>query len=366
MQELDELKKEAIQLLKTLIREPSYSGKEDGTAEILQQFLQAKNIPHIKKNNNIIAGIEALDPGLPTCLLNSHHDTIKVVNGWTHDPFGAIEKDGKLFGLGANDAGASLVSLVITYIYLHEQKQDFNLILAATAEEENFGPNGIKSLIDHELSPVDFGIVGEPTNMEMAIAEKGLLVIDGEAIGEAGHAARQEGENAIYKAVKDIQKISDYQFNRVSETLGTNVMTVTQIDAGVQHNVVPDSCKFVIDLRVNELYDLEEAFKEVQNICESSLKARSFNNRPSGISLDHPLVRAGQKLGLTLFGSPTLSDQANLKFPTIKMGPGFSERSHTPDEYIYIKEVDQGIDGYVNLLKALNPYEMTKIKNEGI
>ena len=353
MHDLDSLKDEAIALLQELIRTPSFSGEETDTAKILCDYLSTKEIRFTRKNNNIIAGLEDINDALPTCLLNSHHDTVKVVNGWTRQPFGAELSEGKIFGLGSNDAGASLVALLATYIYLHDQNLGINLVFTGSAEEENFGPNGIKSLVDQQLANIDFGIVGEPTNMEMAIAEKGLLVIDGEAKGIAGHAARKEGENAIYKALKDIEKIKAYSFKKVSETLGANVMSVTQVKAGVQHNVVPDLCQFVIDLRVNECYTLEEAFKEVQDICESKLLARSFINRPSGISLDHPLVTAGKSLGVKIFGSATLSDQANLNFPTIKMGPGFSLRSHTPDEFIKVDEIKNGIDDYIALLLAL-------------
>jgi len=353
MCQLDSLKEDAVDLLRNLISTPSFSGREDGTATLISNYLNTRSIDHIRKNNNILVGFDQVKSDRPTCLLNSHHDTVKVVNGWTKDPFAAASVDGALFGLGSNDAGASLVSLIATYIHLQDRDLPFNLVLAATAEEENFGPLGVKSLVAHDLSIVDFGIVGEPTNMEVAIAEKGLIVIDGLASGAAGHAARKEGVNAIYKAIQDIQKIADYQFDKVSPTLGSNIMSVTQVGAGVQHNVVPDACNFVIDLRVNDCYTLEEAFAELVELCDSHLTARSFNNRSSGIASDHPLVLAGKSLGLKLFGSATLSDQANMAFPTVKMGPGYSERSHTPDEYILEEEIRQGIEGYVRFLEAI-------------
>jgi acetylornithine deacetylase len=353
MLEIKALQESAIDLLRGLIINPSFSGQEEETAELISVYLKNYGVEHIRKGNNIIAGQEKWKEGKPCLLLNSHHDTVKVVNGWSHDPFGAQEEEGKIFGLGSNDAGASLVSLIACFVYFYKKELPFNVMLAASAEEENFGPNGVKSIISSELSQVDFGIVGEPTNMEMAVAEKGLIVIDAVARGVAGHAARKEGENAIYKATKDISKIENFEFDKISETLGPNVVSVTQVNAGVQHNVVPDSCHFVLDVRVNEKYTLEEAFEVLSDLCEAELKERSFNNRSSGIPSDHPLVASARALGIKTFGSATLSDQANMSFPTIKMGPGFSERSHTPNEFIYKKEIEEGILGYISLLNEL-------------
>ncbi|GLR17541.1 M20/M25/M40 family metallo-hydrolase [Portibacter lacus] len=356
MLSIEEIQVSVTALLKSLIQTPSFSGEENKTADLIGAFLERYGVKYTRVNNNIIARSKNWDPKQKTLLLNSHHDTVKVVNGWTKDAFGAEVEDGKLFGLGSNDAGASLVSLLGSFVYFYEPDLKINIIIAATAEEENFGPLGVKSILKTELRDVDFGIVGEPTNMEMAIAEKGLLVIDGEATGKAGHAARKEGENAIYKALIDIQKIEQFKFDKVSETLGENVISVTQVNAGIQHNVVPDRCTFVIDFRVNDEYTLEEGFDVVQGFCESKLKARSFNNNPSGIDKDHPLVQAGKDLGIRQFGSATLSDQAHMRFPTIKMGPGFSERSHTPDEFIKLEEIKGGVAGYIKFIEQLNNY----------
>lgn len=348
------LQDEAVALLKGLIALPSFSGKEEKTADLIEEFMRSHEIDCRRIDNNIVANNLYFDSSLPTILLNSHHDTVKVVNGWTKDPFGAEEDKGIIYGLGANDAGASLVSLLACFIYYYRINDlPFNLKIAATAEEENFGPNGVKSLLDSELDNISLGIVGEPTQMDLAIAEKGLMVIDAEAIGKAGHAARSEGENAIYTAIKDIAFIENFQFDKVSTVLGPNVITVTQINAGHQHNVIPDSCKFVIDFRVNELYSLQEAFDIIDGLTLSELKARSFNNNPSGIDEAHPIIVKGLEMGMKTYGSPTLSDQANMKFPTVKIGPGKSERSHTPDEHIFIQEIHEGIEKYINLLKGL-------------
>ncbi len=351
---IETLQEEAVALLKGLIKIPSFSGQEAETGDLIGAHLASKNIGFKRKHNNIIARNLHFDPDKPNILLNSHHDTVKVVNGWKYDPHGAEEHDGVIYGLGSNDAGASLVSLIATFIHFSkEEKLPFNLILAATAEEENFGPLGVKSLLENELSEIDLGIVGEPTEMNLAIAEKGLLVIDAEAKGTSGHAAREEGENAIYKAIKDVELISKFEYDQVSDLLGPNVITVTQIQAGYQHNVVPDSCKFVIDLRVNEKYSLKEAFDIIDQQTQSDLKARSFNNNPSGISVEHPIVKRGISLGRMTYGSPTLSDQAHMKFPSIKIGPGKSERSHTANEHILVSEIHDGIEIYIELLKDL-------------
>lgn len=348
---IKELQDKAIELLIALIREPSFSGQESQTAKIISTFLESHGIPAKRIDNNILAYNLHFSDHKPSVLLNSHHDTVKVVDGWTFDPHGAAIENEKLYGLGANDAGASLVSLMATFMNFYNQELPFNLILAASAEEENFGPKGMRSLVNSALKDIQLGIVGEPTGMNMAIAEKGLLVIDAEVRGKSGHAARQEGDNAIYKAMKDIQWIENFQFEKVSELLGPNVISVTQISAGYQHNVIPDLCSYVIDLRVNELYALQEAFQMIDNNTMASLTARSFRNNPSGISISHPVVKRGIALGIQTYGSPTLSDQAHMTFPTIKMGPGRSERSHTPDEYVYLNEIREGIIGYIDLLK---------------
>lgn len=347
--------KEAVALLQSLIKTPSLSGDEDKTALLITNFLDAKKVRYDRIGNNVIATNKYFDASKKTLSLNSHHDTVKVVDGWSHDPHGAEIVGDKLFGLGSNDAGASLVSLISTFIHFYESKDLIhNMVLIASAEEENFGPNGIKSVLPNLTYGIDFGIVGEPTQMQMAISEKGLLVIDGEATGEAGHAARPNGKNAIDIAIQDIQKINDFKFDKESEWLGPVIKSVTQIKAGYQHNVIPDRCEFVIDARVNEAYTLQEVFESLQSLCTSKLKARSFNNRPSRIDISHPLVLSGIRLGLQMFGSPTLSDQVHFDCPTLKMGVGKSERSHQADEYIYLSEIKEGIDTYIKFIKQLN------------
>jgi acetylornithine deacetylase len=287
-------------------------------------------------------------------LLNSHHDTVKPNKGYTLDPFSPIEQDGKLFGLGSNDAGGCLVSLIATFLhYYNEENLKYNFILAATAEEEISGHNGIEALLPH-LGNIDFGIVGEPTLLNMAIAEKGLMVIDCIANGRAGHAAREEGDNSIYKALKDIEWFRNYKFDKVSDLLGPVKMSVTVIETeNKQHNVVPSQCKFVVDCRVNELYTFEEILDIIKANVQCDVKPRSTRLRSSSIPLSHPLIKAGIQLGRNYYGSPTTSDKALMTFPTLKMGPGDSARSHTADEYIYIDEIKQGIEMYIKLLEQM-------------
>ncbi len=346
--------KEIILLLQHLIATPSFSREEDKTAAIIQNFFIEKNIPTERIGNNIIVKNKyySENPKVPVILLNSHHDTVKPVNGWTRNPFSAETIDGKLYGLGSNDAGGALVSLMATFCFFYDKKLPFNLILAATAEEEISGANGIASILPH-LSSISVGIIGEPTLMQMAVAEKGLMVIDGIASGKAGHAARNEGINAIYKALEDIEKIKNFRFEKKSELLGEVKMTVTQIEAGTQHNVVPDTCKFVIDIRSNECYSNAEIFEILQKQVESELKPRSFRLNSSKIALNHPLILRGIEMGLSHYGSPTLSDQALMPFNTLKIGPGDSARSHTADEYIYVNEIQEGIKTYIGLLENL-------------
>lgn len=348
-----ELKIECIKLLKELISTPSISKEENQTAEILTEFLERKNISVSRKGNNVWARSKHWKNDAPTVLLNSHHDTVKPVSDWSIDPFCPLEKEGKIIGLGSNDAGASLVSLAAVFIHFSDKKTlPFNLIFLASAEEEISGNQGVASALP-ELGRIDFGIVGEPTGMQMAIAEKGLMVIDGVAKGKAGHAAREEGVNAIYHALSDIEKLRNFGFEKSSNLLGAVKVSVTQIEAGSQHNVVPDECSFVVDLRTNEHYSNESAFEILQSICQSKLKARSFRLNSSGIPLDHPLVKSGLELGLSTFGSPTLSDQALMSFPTLKIGPGDSARSHTAGEFIYREEIEEGMEIYAQLLNQL-------------
>ena len=346
---------EIISLLQHLIATPSFSREEDKTAAIIQNFFIEKNIPTERIGNNIIVKNKyySENPKVPVVLLNSHHDTVKPVNGWTRDPFSADIIDGKLYGLGSNDAGGALVSLIATFCFFYDKKLPFNLILAATAEEEISGAKGIASILPN-LPPITVGIVGEPTLMQMAVAEKGLMVIDGIAHGKAGHAARNEGVNAIYNALKDIEKIKNFSFEKKSELLGEVKMTVTQIEAGTQHNVVPDTCKFVIDIRSNECYSNAEIFEILQKQVESELKPRSFRLNSSKIALNHPLILRGIEMGLSHYGSPTLSDQALMPFDTLKIGPGDSARSHTADEFIFVNEIEEGIKTYIGLLENLN------------
>ena len=348
------LQEEAIDLLRKLIAIPSLSKEEDKTALILFNFLSERT-PEVQQYlNNIWVMNKYFDSSKPTILLNSHHDTVKPNKGYTIDPFTAIEKDGKLFGLGSNDAGGSLVSLIATFLFFNNDKDlSHNIILAASAEEEISGPNGIEALLPR-LGKIEFGIVGEPTQMQMAVAERGLLVIDCTAHGKAGHAARGEGDNALYKAMKDIDWFQSHKFEKVSDLLGPVKMTVTSIQTENRaHNVVPSDCNFVVDARVNELYTFEEVLDTIKQNVKSEIKPRSLRMRSSGIALDHPLVRAGATLGRKYYGSPTTSDKALMPFPTLKIGPGDSARSHTADEYIYTDEIREGIRLYIDLLKQV-------------
>ncbi|BFG70767.1 M20 family metallo-hydrolase [Sediminibacterium sp. KACHI17] len=342
---------EAIDLLKALISQPSFSREEDRTATIIEQFFQKKQIPVNRFLNNVWVVNQYFDPVKPVLLLNSHHDTVKPNPAYTLDPFAAIEKEGKLFGLGSNDAGGALVALLAVFLYYYEQQDlPYNILFAATAEEEISGKNGIEALLPH-LPNITCGIVGEPTQMQMAIAERGLLVLDVTAQGKPGHAARNEGENALYKAIKDIEWFSQYQFEKVSDLLGPVKMSVTVIETeNKAHNVVPAICKFVVDVRVNELYSFEEILTTIQKNIQSTAVPRSLRIKSTAIPQDHPLVVAGTKLGRSSYGSPTTSDKALMPFLTLKMGPGDSARSHSADEFIYLTEIKEGIDLYIALI----------------
>jgi len=343
----------AVDLLKKLIATPSFSKEEDKTADIIQEFLEEKGVKTNRYLNNIWATNFYFDESKPTILLNSHHDTVKPNKGYTLDPFSPIENDGRLYGLGSNDAGGCLVSLIATFLHFYDKKElKYNLIIAATAEEEISGSNGVEILLPR-LPEIDFGIVGEPTLMNMAVAEKGLLVLDCTSHGKAGHAAREEGDNAIYKALKDIEWFRTYKYDKVSDLLGPMKMSVTIINAGTQHNVVPHECKFTVDIRVNELYSFEEVLDIIRSNVECEVQPRSIRLRSTAIAVDHPLVNAGIELGRTYYGSPTTSDKALMKFPALKIGPGDSARSHTADEYIFVGEVSKGIATYVELLKKV-------------
>src|SRR4051794_62988 len=290
---IEQLYNDSVDLLKQLIATPSFSKEEDKTADIIEAFLKSRNVDACRFLNNVWARNKYFDETKPTILLNSHHDTVTPNKGFTLDPFSPIEKDGKLFGLGSNDAGSSLVSLISTFLHYYEHENlKYNFILAATAEEEISGRNGIEILLRH-LPKIDFAIVGEPTQMNMAVAEKGLLVLDCKAHGKAGHAAREEGDNAIYKAIKDIEWFRSYTFDKVSDLLGPMKMSVTIINAGSQHNVIPAECKFTVDVRVNELYTFEEVLEIIKQNVQSDVQPRSVRLRSSSIAFDHPIVQAG-------------------------------------------------------------------------
>jgi acetylornithine deacetylase len=344
----------AVMLLQQLISTASFSKEEDATATILQDFLQKHNVQSNRYLNNIWATNLHFDESKPNLLLNSHHDTVKPNKAYILDPFSPVEKDGKLYGLGSNDAGGSLVALLAVFLHFYESKDlKYNLVFAATAEEEISGKNGIEALLPH-LPALDCGIVGEPTLMNMAIAERGLLVLDVTATGKAGHAARDEGENALYKALTDINWFRNFEFDRISPLLGKVKMTVTVIETeNKAHNVVPSQCKFVVDVRVNELYSFEEILAIISENVTGEVVPRSLRMRSTSIGMEHPLVKAGLELGRTCYGSPTTSDKALMPFQTLKMGPGDSARSHTADEFIYLDEIKKGIELYIDLLNQV-------------
>lgn len=349
-----ELEIQAIDLLKNLIATPSFSCEEDKTAAIIETYLKQHGVEVKRHLNNVCASNKYFSDSKPIILLNSHHDTVKPNKGYTLDPLTPIEKGGKLFGLGSNDAGGSLVSIIAAFLYFYDQKDlKYNLILAITAEEEISGKNGIESLLPL-LPKIDCGIVGEPTLLQMAIAERGLMVLDCVSHGKAGHAARNEGENAIYKAMMDIEWLYTYQFEKRSEFLGPVKLTVTSIETeNKTHNIVPSECKFIVDVRLNEFYTPEEILETIRKNLQSSVEMRSDRLRSSMMALDHPLVKAGLNLGKTYYGSPTSSDKALMPFPALKIGPGDSARSHTADEFIFVNEITEGIDLYIKLLEQV-------------
>ncbi len=348
-----QLTQDALTLLKKLISVQSFSREEEGTALLIESFFESKGIPFIRKKNNIWAFNRHFDAARPTILLNSHHDTVKPNSSWTLDPFEPLVRDGKLFGLGSNDAGGCLVSLLVTFAWFFGRDDlSHNLVMVASAEEEISGKEGIEIVVP-ELPEIDFAIVGEPTAMDLAVAEKGLLVLDCTAHGKSGHAAREEGENAIYKALDDIRWIREYRFPKISPTLGPVKMSATIINAGTQHNVVPDTCTFTLDIRVTDQYTLEEIIEILKLNLKSEISPRSIRLKPSSIPMDHPIVQAGLALGRTAYGSPTTSDQALLSCPSLKMGPGHSQRSHTADEFIFIAELEEGIVQYITMLNKV-------------
>lgn len=352
MSDYKEISEKAIELLKQLISIQSYSKEEDKTADLLVDYLRDHGFKPQRKINNVWAWAGFVDETKPTLLLNSHHDTVRVSSKWTFDPFTPTIVDGKLFGLGSNDAGGPLVSLLHVFIELSKSEQPYNLVFLASAEEETSGKQGVPIVLE-EIGKIDIGVVGEPTSMDMAIAERGLIVLDCIAHGESGHAARGEGENALYKAMKDIEWFRTFDFEKKSEVLGKINMTVTQIEAGNQHNVVPDECKFVVDVRPNEYYSNAEVVEIIKKHVDCEVNPRSLNLNASGISLDKPIVKKGQELRIKTYGSQTMSDQVHMPFPCIKIGPGDTKRSHTADEFIYLKEIEEGIKIYNKLLDGL-------------
>jgi acetylornithine deacetylase len=348
-----ELTNNSIELLKKLIRTTSFSKEEDETASLINTYLQDRGIKTHHKGNNVWAYNRYFDADKPTILLNSHHDTVKPNTGYTRDPFLPEIIDGKLYGLGSNDAGGCLVSLIAAFLFYYDhQNLKYNICLAATAEEEISGINGIE-LILPELGDLEFAIVGEPTKMHLAIAERGLLVLDCLTEGKSGHAAREEGENAIYKALKDIDWFRTYRFAKESDLFGAIKMNITIIEAGSQHNVIPASCKFTVDVRVTDAYRNEEVLKIIRNHVSCKVTPRSLRLKPSSIGKSHPLVQAGISMGRETYGSPTTSDQALLDIPSLKMGPGDSARSHSADEFIYISEIHEGVEMYIGMLEKI-------------
>ena len=347
---IQDLLDDTIHLLQELIQTPSFSGEEHVTADIIAYYLTGHGVQNERLHNNIICRNQSWDEQLPVVILNSHHDTVKVVNGWTHDPHGAVIQDGICYGLGSNDAGASLVCLMAAFLYYHKQKLSFNLMLVASGEEENFGPHGVSSVLASLPHLPTLGIIGEPTNLRMAIAEKGLMVIDATTSGISGHAARDTGLNALYLATQDVEWIRQYKWDHESKTLGPVKTTVTQINAGYQHNVIPDQCTYVIDARINENFTLQEVLDTLAEHCHANLVPRSMRWHPTGIEKEHAIVKRGHDMGMELFGSPTLSDQVHFTCPTVKIGPGQSIRSHTADEHIYLAEIEAGIETYIQLL----------------
>lgn len=350
---MDELYYKSVDLLKRLISIPSISRDETEAADVVFDFFKSNGFEPKRQGNNVWVTSLDFDINQPTLLLNSHIDTVKPVAGWTRDPFTPVEEDGKLYGLGSNDAGASLVSLMAAFIYLCERPRNYNMIMLASCEEEVSGKNGIESVIPM-LPHIDVAIVGEPTDMQPAIAEKGLMVLDGVVRGVSGHAARNEGVNAIYEALGVIDNLRNLQFEKISPMLGPVKISVTQIKAGTQHNVVPDECEIVVDVRSTDAYSNVETLDIIRKaVPKCELTPRSTRLNPSHISSSHPIVERLELLGAKSFGSPTLSDQALMPWQSLKLGPGSSSRSHTADEFIYLDEIRNAIEIYIKILDGI-------------
>ena len=346
---------QAVELLKVLINTPSISREEGDAADKLQLFIERSAPVQFEMHrhiNNLWCIAPGFDATRPTLLLDAHIDTVKPVAGWSKQPFTPIIEGDIIYGLGSNDDGASLVSMLQVFYAICRKPQKYNTIFLVSAEEEVSGKNGIEAVIPH-LPPVSCAIVGEPTGMQPAVAEKGLMVLDCTAHGVSGHAARNEGVNAIYNAMEDIEWFRNCKETRTSELLGDVKMTVTQIEAGQQHNVIPDKCKFVVDVRSNECYSNKELLEFIKSNIKCDVEARSTRLNSSSIHIEHPLVKRAIDLDLTPYGSPTLSNQALLSIPTLKMGPGESSRSHTANEFIKVSEIREGIKLYAKLLDGL-------------
>ncbi|MCG2460637.1 M20 family metallo-hydrolase [Flavobacteriaceae bacterium F89] len=347
-----QLTEKAIELLKKLIAIQSFSSEEDKTALAIEEWFKANDIPHKREKNNVYAFNKFFDASKPTLLLNSHHDTVKPNTAYTKDPFRPHIEDGKLFGLGSNDAGGCLVSLIATFTHFYAAENlNHNIIIVASAEEESSGPNGLNSMLSI-LPKIDVAIVGEPTLMNLAIAEKGLVVFDAVVKGTPSHAAHPNNDNCIYNAIPVLEWFKNFKFDRVSDALGEVKLTVTQINGGNQHNVVPAQVDLVIDVRVNDRYSNKEILGILTAEAPCELKARSLRLNSSSIDKTHPLVQSGIALGRGTYGSPTLSDQACLTCQSLKLGPGDSTRSHSADEFIYVAEIEEGIDLYIKLLEG--------------
>ncbi len=350
MKNIATLTQEAISLLKNLIETPSFSSEEQQTAALIENWFIQNDIPFERENNNVWAFNKYFDKNKPTLLLNSHHDTVKPNQGYTNDPFEAIVKEGKLFGLGSNDAGGCLVSLLATFVHFYANENlPYNIVMVASAEEESSGKNGLNSVLKH-LPELECAIVGEPTLMQLAVAEKGLLVLDVIVKGTASHAAHINEDNPIYNALPVIEWFKNFKFEKISEVLGPVKMTVTQVTAGKQHNVVPAECHLVVDIRVNDCYNNTEILDTVRKYVTAQVNSRSMHLNASSIPVSHGLVQAGIALGRTTYGSPTLSDQSVLSCKSLKLGPGETLRSHSADEFIYINEIEEGIDLYIKIL----------------
>jgi len=351
---MDSLHLRAKKLLEKLISIKSFSFNEDKTANHIEKWLNENKIKTSRKKNNVFAFNKYYNPQKPNLLLNSHHDTVEPNDGYTNDPYEPITKDGKLYGLGSNDAGISLVCLIMVFIHFYERENlNFNIIILASAEEERSGENGIKSVIPL-LPKIDLAIIGEPTKMDVAIAEKGLIVFDLIVKGESSHAAHKNDKNPIVKSSEIIRQISNMTFSKTSDLLGNVKLTVTQINAGVQHNVIPSDVKIVLDARINDKYSNNDIFNYLKQNLDCEVKPRSLDLNSSSISRNHKIILAADNLNFKKYGSPTLSDQAKIDCKSIKLGPGDSLRSHTANEFVYVNEIKDGINKYILLIEEYN------------